>query len=439
MNLDRLFHQILKPALGCTEPVAVALASAAACQAAHGWTPNAGQILHELSAKAIRSIRVEVSKSIFKNGFAIAIPNADGHKGLLMSAALGIFCDPGKQLRLFADLQPNHIALAERMVSENRVRVEVKNDAGSGVFIRTEVELEEGSGACLIYREHANISCLWRNGQVVEGDPDCEQHGQGDSVELEQLKSISFSDLLGLLNDLPESVITLLRETKAKNVNACQIGIGRPMGVGAGYFGAGSKGPRNYTQHLSTLAAAGSDVRMSGYPVEIMSSAGSGNQGITATIPIVVYANAHFIDDDRMLKALAFSHLVTMYLTMHIGYLSAFCGVAIKAGMGAACGLTYLMGGEEEDIDRTVKIMAATLTGMICDGAKAGCALKVSTAAEMATQAAVLSMNRAEIPDDNGIIGSNADETIANLASLNRSMEPVDRDIIQIMLAKVAN
>lgn len=177
---------------------------------------------------------------------------------------------------------------------------------------------------------------------------------------------------------------------------------------------------------------------MSGYPIEIMSSAGSGNQGITATIPIVVYANAHLIDEERTIRALALSHLVTMYLTMHMGYLSAFCGVAIKAGIGAACGLTYLMGGTEEDIERTVKIMAATLTGMICDGAKAVCALKGSTAAERATQAAQLSMKKVEVPDDNGVLGSTADETIANLAYLNRSMEPVDRDIIQIMVGKIA-
>jgi L-cysteine desulfidase len=178
---------------------------------------------------------------------------------------------------------------------------------------------------------------------------------------------------------------------------------------------------------------------MSGHPVEIMSSAGSGNQGIMATIPIVVYANTNLIDEQRMLKAVALSHLVTMYVTTYIGYLSALCGVAMKAGIGAACGLTYLMGGGVEDIERAVKIMAATLTGMICDGAKAGCALKVSSAADMATRAATLAIRKAEVPDDNGIVAPTAGETIQNLAKLNQSMRVVDQDIIRIMLGKIGS
>ncbi len=437
INLDRLFHHILKPALGCTEPVAVALASAAATQAAYGWTgvdrtpPD-----HSIAATSIRLIRVEVSKSIFKNSFAIAIPNAEGHKGLVMSAALGVFCDPGKALRVFEDLHPVHVEAAQQLVSENRIRVEV-NERASEVYIKTDVETDVESGGCLIFGEHSSVACLWRNGTVVHGSPNCERAGETQEVDLQQLRAMSFRDVIGLLDRVPSSVIALLRETVSRNMNACRAGIARPMGIGAGYFSNGNGVPTDYSQYLSRLTAAGSDARMSGHPVEIMTSAGSGNQGITATIPIVVYASANFIGEDRMLRALALSHLVTMYLTMHLGYLSAFCGVAIKAGIGAACGLTCLMGGTADDIERTVKIMAATLTGMICDGAKAGCALKVSAAAEMATRAAELSMKKAELPDDNGIIGATADETIANLATLNRSMAPVDQDIIQIMLAKV--
>jgi len=278
MDLDRLFRQILKPALGCTEPVAVALASAAACQAVYGWTRKGKGRVRVILPERIRAIRVQLSKSIFKNGFAIAIPNTNGRKGLLVSAAVGVFCDPRKELRILAGLHPDHVARAEHIIGENRVHVEIEDAAGSGVYIKTEIEFEHSSGACLIFGEHSNIACLWRNGHVIDGDPDCEQLGPDHCVELEQLKALSFRELLGLIDGLPGSVIALLQETKTKNLNACQMGLVRPMGLGAGYFGAGNKAPRNYIQHLSNLTAAGSDVRMSGYPVEIMSSGDPGTR-----------------------------------------------------------------------------------------------------------------------------------------------------------------
>jgi L-cysteine desulfidase len=245
-----------------------------------------------------------------------------------------------------------------------------------------------------------------------------------------------FEELLGLTEQLPDSVVELLRETVKKNVDACKAGLAHPMGIGTGYFGAGTWSG-NFSDHLASITAAGSDARMSGHPVAIMTSAGSGNQGITATIPIVVYSKSRLIEEESMLRAVALSNLVTMYISCSVGYLSALCGVAIKAGIGAACGLTYLMGGRAGEIERAVKIMAATITGMICDGAKVGCALKVSNAADTALRAATLAMRSAEVPDDNGIVAATAHETIQNLAKLSRSMGSLDQKIIDIMLSKV--
>jgi L-cysteine desulfidase len=440
VNLERLFHHILKPALGCTEPVAVALASAAATQAAFGWTPDSAEYqLSSISPESVRTIRVQVSRSVFKNSFAISIPNAAGHKGLLISAALGVFCDPRKSMRLFEDLQPDHVRGAEALAAMNRVRIEIADHAPSEVYIRIEVELEHGTGSCMIRNEHSNLACLWQNGAVVHGNSAIEEAAQEYPEEIEELKALKFGELLGLVNELPETVLAFLKQTVEKNVNACKAGLSRPMGIGTGYFGTGNGEQGDFSRYISSMTAAGSDARMSGHPIEIMTSAGSGNQGIMATIPIVAYAKLRFVDEDRMLRAVALSNLVTMYVTSYVGYLSAFCGVAMKSGIGAACGLTYLMGGQAEDIERAVKIMAATLTGMICDGAKAGCALKVSISADMATRAAVLAMRKAEVPDDNGIVGPTADETIRHLVQLNHSMAAVDQNIIQIMLAKVGS
>lgn len=431
MDLDRLFHQILKPALGCTEPVAVALASAAARMSASGWVPGAPVPQLELEPEPYL-VHAEMSRSVFKNGFAIALPNADGHKGLHMAAALGLHCDPDKGLRLFEDVTPEQIRTAESMVRSGLVQIDVVENVPE-VHIYVEVHCGAHRGAALIRGEHANIACLWRDGKVCYGS--AEELPAGRNLgPIDALKDLNFAQVVALVENLPPSVIELLRVTVKKNVDACESGLERPMGVGAGYFGDDA----SIVRHVSSLAAAGSDARMSGHPVEVMTSAGSGNQGVTATIPIVAYARAHQMDEMPMLKAVALSHLVTMYLTCYLGYLSALCGVAIKAGTGAACGLTYLMGGDTAAIERAVKIMAASLTGMICDGAKAGCALKVSTAADMALRAATLAIREAEVPRDNGIVGGNADETIRHLAELNRSMGKLDETIVQIMLGKAA-
>ncbi len=381
---------------------------------------------------------MRVSRNIFKNAFAILIPNSEGHKGIVMAAALGVVCDPRQAMGLFRSLNSGHIRAAETLVQTQRVSVSIAEDVSSDLYIEVEAELVTGRGACVIRDEHDRIACLKQEGVVIHGCVEMAQSDAHYAPEVEALKAMSLSEVVGLVESLPESVFAILRETVKKNVTACQAGLSRPMGIGAGYFGTSSEKPVSFSQHVSSLTAAGSDARMAGYAVEIMTSAGSGNQGIVATIPVVVYGRMHFVDEERSLKALALSHLMTMYITSYMGYLSALCGVAIKAGIGAACGMTYAMGGGVEDVERAIKIMAATLTGMICDGAKIGCALKVSSAADMATRAATLAMRKAEVPDDNGIVAPTAEETIRNLGELSRSMEAVDQKIIEIMLAKIA-
>jgi len=412
----------------------VALASAAAAWAATGWTPEVERCA--VGGAELRSLRVRVSRNIFKNTFAILIPNAAGHKGILMSAALGVSSDPRKGMNIFSALNEAQVSEAEALVQSGKMQVEIAEDAPSDLYIDIEAEFADRSGGCLIRDEHSKIACLRRNGQVTYGTSEA-QAAEEISPELTALKAMTLADVVLLVDELPESALALLRTTSDMNVAACKAGLTRPMGIGAGYFGTVDEDVNSFSQHLASLTAAGSDARMSGFPLEIMTSAGSGNQGIIATIPVVTYAKAHGVEERRMLQALALSHLVTMYMTGYIGYLSALCGVAIKAGIGASCGVVYAMGGGEKEVERAVKIMAATLTGMICDGAKIGCALKVSNASEMAVRSAELAMRKAEVPDDNGIVAPTAEETIRNLAELGRSMETVDQKIIEIMLKKL--
>jgi len=241
------------------------------------------------------------------------------------------------------------------------------------------------------------------------------------------------------VEDLSPDVVELIKMTIAMNVDACEAGLVEPLGLGAGFHGNVDDACIDVAHYISSVAAAGSDARMSGYPVKVMSSAGSGNQGIIATMPIVIYGRNKGIDEIRIIKAVALSHLITMYVTLYVGYLSALCGVAIKAGIGAACGLTYLMGGDAADIERAIKIMTATLSGVICDGAKPGCALKVSSAADMAARAANMALKKVEVSYDNGIVEESAEKTIANLGKLSESMNVVDEEIIHIMNEKLSS
>jgi L-cysteine desulfidase len=443
-DLDALFHKILRPALGCTEPASVALAVAAAAQAAGDWTPDMEFLPILLgSATEIDFIAVRVSRNIFKNTFSIAIPNAKGHKGIMMASALGAFCDPRRELELFSHLTSEIIQSAECVRDAQKVSVEVVKEVKAELYIEAVVSLKNRQGLLqgrsIIRHDHSHIVALHQGSRLIYGSVLSDGLCSGGDGTGEELKKKTIAELVKMVDHLPVSVCDLIGQTIQMNTTACETGLAQPLGLGTGYYAAGGSEFQNtHPFHAATnMAAAGSDTRMSGYPVSVMSSAGSGNQGIIATIPVVVYARHLGVDEACLLRAVALSHLITMYLTQYIGYLSALCGVSIKAGIGAACGITYAMGGRADDISQVIKVMAATLTGMICDGAKAGCALKVGTAADMAIRASILAMKKMEVPDDNGIVAQTAEETIQNLAKLSQSMDAVDEEILEIMMEKL--
>jgi L-cysteine desulfidase len=439
LDVERLFDKILKPALGCTEPAAIALAVAAAAQAALGWTPeNKDAKLAEIDLDRVESIRVSISRNLFKNAFSVAIPNTGGRKGITLSSALGVFCNPRMGLELFSRVDDRAIRAAKQLISAGAVKVRVAKKNNLAVYVRAAVALKTvagpATGDCVIRHEHANIVALRRNGAKTFS---CRQLGSAGASIVDQLKQMDIEHLLGIIEKLPEIVLAKIRETVEMNTNACAIGLTRPFGLVAGHYRANGAQAEDICSLISRTCAAGSDARMSGYPVQVMSCAGSGNQGIIATVPVVMYARHHGIDETRMLRAVALSSLITMYFTQHVGYLSALCGVAVKAGIGASCGIVYAEGGGRDEMGRAIKVMAASLTGMICDGAKTGCALKVGIAVDMAVRAAMLAMNKINIDDDNGIVGATAEETARNLSTLSRSMEVVDREILKIMQHKM--
>jgi L-cysteine desulfidase len=442
VDVTELFAQILKPSLGCTDPAAVALGVAAAAQAACGWSPHTGDAPpRTVDFDAVKTVRVVVNRNLLKQSFSIPIPNSGGKRGLVMASALGVFCDPRRELELFADLDRGRIQAAEKIVAGGSVCVSVHPSVKADLLVDATVVIHTPaglvSGTAAIRHEHANIVSLRRNSVEIFSKPGWEVYLAAVNAAPEGLRELTIAQMAAMVEDLPDEVLRLVRQTIRMNLQACEFGQARPLGLGTGFY-TGKDGESLDTFHTAAnMAAAASDARMSGYPVPVMSSAGSGNQGIIATIPVVVYSRHKGIDEERMVRAVALSHLVTMYLTSHIGYLSALCGVAVKAGIGAACGIVYANGGDADAIGRAVKVMVASLAGMICDGAKTSCALKVGTASDMAIRGAILAGNEVDIPNDSGIIGLTAEETVRNLATLGTSMDVVDDKILEIMTAKL--
>jgi L-cysteine desulfidase len=441
LDIEAILQKTLKPALGCTEPAAITFAVAAAIRAIEGWTPqNPGIMMTAFSPEDVESIRVSMNRGVFKNAYSIYIPNTGGDKGILVAAALGPWCNPDLGLSIFQNLQESDVLRGRRLVAQGKVHIEIARAQDTDLFIaarariRTNAGIREGSS--VIRDEHTNLVHLACDNRAIY-QRGASQTQRNSAEDIEEFARLRFKDLALMADTIPESVYPLLNKTIEMNRRAAETGLERPLGLGVGYFGAQALGDRKEPGYLSGGAAAGSDARMSGYPIEVMSSAGSGNQGMIATIPVYAFCRDNGVEEVRQLRAIALSHLVTLYVTLQLGYLSSLCGVAVKAGIGAACGLTYAMGGGAAEIQRAVKIMAAALSGMICDGAKPGCALKVSSAADMATRAASLAMKNIDVSDENGIVADTAENTIRNLKRLNESMQSAEEKIIQIMQEKL--
>jgi L-cysteine desulfidase len=442
MDIESILRKTLRPALGCTEPVSIALAVSAAFQGTAGWIPGTAEVrIGDMVSEDVDSIRVSVNKNIFKNAFSIYIPNAGGEKGILMASALGAWCDPTAGLELFRGIGDKEVGKARELIEKGKVSIEIVPAEHTNLFIQARVRFRQKSavheGTCVIQDEHTNIVQLECDGITVFRKICGPTEDQDSGEVLKELGSLSFGDLVQMADNLPVSLHSLLGQAIELNVKAAERGLDQPLGLGIGYHGVRFAAGPESGHFLASGAAAGSDARMAGYPVEVMSSAGSGNQGMIATVPVVAYCRENGIDEQLMLRAVALSHLVTMYATTHIGYLSTLCGVAMKAGIGAACGITYAMGGGIPEIGLAVKIMAATLSGVICDGAKPGCALKVSSSSEMAVKAASLAMKGVDVSDENGIVADTAENTIRNLARLNLAMKAVDDKVIEIMQEKI--
>ncbi len=418
-------------ALGCTEPVAIALGSAAAATL--------------LPEKEFDSIEIWIDPNIYKNGMAVTIPGTGGLQGLDTATALGAYGgDPERDLEVLESVDEEVIAKALQLIEDKNVTVNLREE--TGLHVRTKIVAGANTAESLIVDLHNNIVSLTLNGEEVTDSPLLAsvkgKGGKRTLAELEEwLRELTLEEILTLTNQLDEEDLNFLEIGVNHNLALAEYGLQHGSGLGIGKaidrLIKQKLMVKDMTSSARRLTSAAADARMGGAKLPAMSSAGSGNHGLTAILPI--WATKDFIDHDRetLLRAIGLSHIVTAYVKAHTGRLSAVCGCSVAAGAGATAGITYLVGGDVHHMEGAIKNILEDLAGVICDGAKAGCAIKLNTAAGAAVQAALFSLHGVNVQDTDGIIGDSTRKTIQNMGTLSHDgMVETDKTILKIMLEK---
>lgn len=429
-------HDILRtvtaPALGCTEPAAIALSAAAAATL--------------LDGDDITAIEVTLDPNIYKNAMGVLIPGSGGRCGIELAAAMGaVGGDASRKLQTLTSVGEAELARADALLAADRVHVHL-DESRTELFIRTELRSETGTAEATVAGLHDRIVELRRNGEEVGSHPLLPAFGDGEDpvAALERrLREQSFSSLVETAVELTPEAEELVRRGVEYNTALADYGLAHAPGLGVGASIEEAVASGIMSDDLSTearkIAAAASDARMGGAPLPAMSSSGSGNHGIVATNVVAAAARQLGSGERRMLEAVSIAHLVTAYIKAHTGRLSALCGTAVAAGAGAAAGLVHLRGGDVTQVATAVTNVIEDLAGIACDGAKASCALKVATGAGSAVQAAMLAAADRRVPGSEGIVSDEVEQTVRNLGRLSKpGMVETDRTILGIMMDEEA-
>ncbi|SHE46113.1 L-cysteine desulfidase [Thermoanaerobacter uzonensis DSM 18761] len=417
--LLRVLKQQVKPALGCTEPVAVAWAVAKACR--------------ELKGR-VEKINIIVSLNLYKNGMAVGIPGTK-ERGLEIAAALGaISGDPNKDLEVLEGVKEEDVKKARKLVEEGRVQV-TANKKLHGIYIDCEVKSLQEKVRVIVEGGHTNLTAIYHNDELIWQQPKTEEEEEAS------LSGWTIKEIREKVLEIPVEELEFLMDGVNMNLKVAELGLKNRLGlkVGATLKDLMEEGllDDNVINRAKMLSAAAADARMSGIKEPVMSSAGSGNHGIGAIIPLAVMAQENNWTKDKLLRAVALSHLVTYYIKEYTGKLSPICGCSIAAGVGAGASIVWGLGGDDRAIEAVIKNIIGDLAGMVCDGAKGGCALKLTTSTGKAITAAYLALRGVSIEASDGIIGKTAEDTIENLGRLSREgMAQADEVILDIMLEK---
>ena len=445
LEIINLLKKEVKPALGCTEPIAVALAVATARETITNRCKNAFEAGHCATCSWLKKtddkIHVEVSGNILKNGMGVGIPGT-GMVGLDIAAALGAICGKSKYgLEVLKEIDADSIEAAKKIVEAGKVKITLAT-TDKKLFIKARILEDCGHyGEAVIADGHDNVVKITFDNFSTDEEEANEVVQDNKPVYMPLIGSkLTIAEIFDFVEAIAFEDIEFILDSKTLNLALAEEGLKGDYGLNVGKTILNPKFKEifgeDFMSYAMAMTAAASDARMAGSTLPAMSNSGSGNQGITVTMPIISYALKYNISEEELARALTLAHLVAIHIKTYLGKLSALCGCVI-ASTGAACGLVYLRGGSYSHVCSAIKNMIGNITGMICDGAKVGCAMKVASGVSSAIQSAVLAMEGISVSEHEGIIEKDIEKTIQNLGRIGSiGMQNTDNMILNIMVCK---
>lgn len=420
----QLLRQDVVPALGCTEPVCVALCAAYAAKT---------------MKEAPISIQVEVNSGIYKNAMSAGIPNCT-QVGIPWAAAIGAnLQNPEKQLQLLSDVTEDVLSRAQALISRDAVTVTMRPEETS-LFVKCTIRSETQKAVCIIRNAHTNVVFLTCDEEILLERSVQSATGSGDPL-VEALKALTISQIRQLVCSANEDELSFMTEGVDMNDALAAYSQTNAVGVGiAGTLRSIIGGPlmaNDLTSRILLKVSSAAESRLDGCPLPTMSSSGAGTKGLVVILP--VSETARHIGANRLqtVRALAFAHLVNRYINAYVGKLSPMCSCVMCSSTAASAGIAFLLGGNDDQIGYAIRNMAGTVTGMICDGGKVGCAMKVSTGSVAALVSAIHAVNGTVLRSSDGICAETPEQCIRNMAYIgNQGMADTDQAILHIMTTK---
>ena len=411
------------PSEGCTEPIAIAYAASIAAEYLKG---------------EIKEVNIYLSKNVIKNALGVGIPGTGG-VGIEIAAALGISIQKSyKKLTILSNFTEDELKKAKEIVDKNIINIKQKN-TNKALYIEVELLSETSKSKVIIEDTHTNVTLIECDDEIIM------DNNSEVSEDLEEDYNLfKIADIYNFAKEADFDDIKFILESAKMNEKVSEEGLKGDYGlqVGSKIIQKGNFNlfSNDASNKIIAASAAASDARMDGCAMPIMTTAGSGNQGIACSIPVAQTARLLDKSEEELARALVLSNLVTIRIKKHMGRLSPLCGAGIAGATGASCGITYLLGGDLENINYCINNMISDLSGMICDGAKETCALKIATGTNAAIQCANLAINGISATANDGIVAKDVEETIESIETLiQNGFKNVDDTILNIMLEKKKN
>lgn len=425
-NLINLLNEKLKPALGCTEPIAIALAGAVA--------------MYHSQGSEVTGIEVKASGNIIKNAMGVMLPSVN-EAGIDLAVTLGVLSPENQSMKLevLNSVDEKMIEKAKNIIKKGLVEIKLA-DTDKKLYIEVILITDKDRTRVIIEDNHTNITLIEVDDKVIVRNSGSVEKGISGSEDDLKLEQLSLDDIFEFIDEVDVNDLKIIEDSIKMNkrisdeglINCYGLEVARNIkaNIEKGYY------YEDIQKVASYVTAAGSDARMGGAKMAVMSNSGSGNQGIVATMPVVAVGEKLNIDKDIVLKGVTLSHLISIYIKARFGVLSAFCG-AVVAGIGASCGIVYILGGKRENIEMAINNMVGNITGIICDGAKPGCALKVAQVTSTAVDSALLALAGKRVSGQDGIVTESTVETLSNFTRLSIEASTImDKIILDSMLNK---